>query len=716
MKSNNKLNINNEPPLVVSYIRWSSGKQKLGDSERRQLETAQEWLDENGYTVDKDYVLTDDGKSGYYSENFGEDGALGKFIIQVKAGKIPKGTILIIEDFSRFSRAQVSVAQQRFLELINNDIRIYIVKDKKEYNKKDHDLVNMIVSLAKMTSAHEESERKSLHLTQFWQEARKKAANSDCNDYPVLLPSNAPDWLRKVKRNGQKFFEIIPERREIINKIFKLADEGGMDGLGLGSTMIVRVLESEGIKPFKGERTNTAVTFNDSYVLRLLKDTRLLGFLQPHKNPIDENTGKRRHIPSGDLISDYFPPVVSKELFDRVEDKIKQRRVYSGATVSRNFSNLFTKLGKCSKCGNSMTLFTKRGSKKEGGKSAYLQCSEGTKHKKCGNRAVRYFDTFEKSIIHTLNEMNLSSLFSQDNQTQNTLLSGYREQKVKAESELIDINQELKNATKLIVKFPDDEDFIEAKHEIKHNQSLTISKIDELEQKIARSRNNNNYDKFKSNLQVVIDSLDADEELESHFKRKAINTYLIDIIQYIAIDGVKQEAWIVLDHNYLKNEIRQGFARGKEIINLPELERIKASSEVTIPTEEEIDVFGLGFAPHIKIKLRRFDDCTPSRQDLLEMRTTYEIAPKELIKINKTCDSAINKNWKSKKRLTYTVLDDEASSKLRDAVYEEFYVPPPDDYEPDEEWLNAPTTQYENGDIVPLPSEIYKQMYEQMKK
>ena len=482
----------NEPPLVVSYIRWSSGKQKLGDSERRQLETAQVWLDENGYTVNKDYVLTDDGKSGYYSENFGEDGALGKFIIQVKAGKIPKGTILIIEDFSRFSRAQVSIAQQRFLELINNDIRIYIVKDKKEYNKKDHDLVNMIVSLAKMTSAHEESERKSLHLTQFWQEARKKAGNCESNDYPVLLPSNAPDWLRKVKRNGQKFFEIIPERGEVINRIFSLADEGGMDGLGLGSTMIVRVLESEGIKPFKGERTNTAVTFNDSYVLRLLKDKRILGFLQPHKNPIDADTGKRKHVPIGELISNYFPPVISKELFDRVGEKIKQRRLYSGATASKRFSNLFTKLGKCSYCGNSMTLFTKRGSKKEGGKSSYLQCSEGTKHKKCGNKAVRYFDTFEKSVIHSLMEIDLSALFAQDNETENILLNQYRERKYIAETKLIEIALELKNAVKLLLKFPDDEDILEAMNDKKHEKRLQEINVDSLEEKIARSRKNNN--------------------------------------------------------------------------------------------------------------------------------------------------------------------------------------------------------------------------------
>jgi len=209
---------------------------------------------------------------------------LGQFITKVKDGSIPKGTILLIEDFSRFSRAQINLAQQRFLELINNDINVYVVKDKKLYRKDDYTLEDMIVSLAKMAAAHEESDRKSNHLKKYWEGARKKAANnSQVDQYPVLLPSNSPDWLTKIKaQDGQKYFEPIPDRVKAIKRIFELADIGGEDGLGLGSTVIARILDSEGVKPFKGEKANSAISFNESYVLRLLKDRRLLGYLQPH--------------------------------------------------------------------------------------------------------------------------------------------------------------------------------------------------------------------------------------------------------------------------------------------------------------------------------------------------------------------------------------------------------------------------------------------------
>lgn len=699
----------NSKPLVISYLRWSSGVQKLGDSERRQMKIASKWLKSNGYEINEDYILKDDGKSAYYSENFSETGALGKFCNEVKSGKIPKGTVLIIEDFSRFSRAKVRLAQQRFLELINNGIRIYIAKDDTEYNEDNYDMVNMFVSLAKMTAAREESERKSHHLSEFWDGARKEAGkNSKSNKYPVLLPSNAPDWLKKVKKqNGKKYFEPIKERVDIIKRIFELADVGGDDGLGLGSTVIVRVLESEGVKPFKGERGNTAKTFNDSYVLRLLKDQRLLGFLQPHINPVDESTGKRIRTPIGDPISNYFPPIVDSELFERVNLKIQQRKVYQGGKVARKFTNLFTKVVKCSYCGSSMTLFTKRGSKAEGGRSSYLQCSEGTKLRKCGNKAVRYFDTFEKSIIKTLSELDLSSLFQKNDDNEVQQLAEKREEIHNLQKEQKIIEKKIANATDLLLADPSDKDIVEARQRYKNQRSIIESKIEKLNEQLIGLNRKSDYKDFKDNLEFVLNSFKEEDEISTYSKRRAINTYLIDIIQYIAIDGAKKEAWIVLDLNFMKNEIRKQFERGDEFYRQIYLEgKTELLNEITTPTEEEINAFGTGsVAPHLKIKLKRFDGYLPNYEDLLAMRTSYKVAPIELVDINNICNSAINKNWKSKKRLSYKVLDAEAHSQMTEEIHEEFYIPPPEGYEPDEEWLNAPSPEYKIGDVLPKPSE-----------
>lgn len=705
------MNSNKNKPLVISYLRWSSGVQKLGDSERRQMKIASKWLEKNGYEIDEKYVLRDDGKSAYYSENFSDNGALGKFCNEVKSGKIPKGTVLIIEDFSRFSRAKVRLAQQRFLELINNGIRIYIAKDDTEYNEDNYDMVNMFVSLAKMTAAREESERKSHHLIEFWDGAREKAEkNAESNQYPVILPSNAPDWLIKVKKqDGQKYFEAIPERVDVINRIFELADIGGEDGLGLGSTVIVRILESEGVKPFKGERGNTAKSFNDSYVLRLLKDQRILGYLQPFLNPVDEITGKRKRIAVGEPIANYFPPIIDKNLFDRVNLKIQQRKVYQGGKVARKFTNLFTKIVKCSYCGASMTLFTKRGSKAEGGRSAYLQCSEGTKLRKCGNRAVRYFDTFETSIIKSLGELDLSKLFYSNNNVDDKKIAEKRNEIYSVQQEEQLLEKKISNAIDLLLTDPKDKDIIKARITLKNQRSVIDSKLEALNKELMGLSRKTDYQEFASNLKIILDSYTEEDEIATYTKRRSINTHLIDIIQYIAIDGVKQEAWIVFDIEFAKDQVREAFDLGQELARKEFIEGIPdIFTETSIPSEERMNAYGEGgLTTHFKISLRRFKDKLPTLEDVLEMRVAYEVAPNELIEINKICNAAINTNWQSKKRLSYNVLDSETQRKLEDDVFSEYHVPLPDDYVHDEEWFNSTSCELKIGDIIPDPREAW---------
>lgn len=657
-------------PLVISYLRWSSGKQKLGDSERRQMNQANSWLKKNGYELNESYVLRDDGKSAYHSENFGENGALGKFVRQAESGEIPRGTILIIEDFSRFSRSHVRKALKHFLGLLDAGIRIYVAKDDMEFNDQNADEIKIIITLSKMAAAYEESHRKSNHLKSFWEGARTKAgSNTESNEYPVLLPSNAPDWLKKIKgKDGQKYFAVIPDRIEVIKRIFELADIGGEDGLGLGSTMIVRVLESEGVKPFKGERGNTAKTFNDSYVLRLLKDQRLLGYLQPFINPVDEKTGKRKRTAIGEPIPNYFPPLIDQKLFDRVNFKIQQRKIYQGGKVSRKFTNLFTKIGKCSYCGSSMTLFTKRGSKAEGGRSAYLQCSEGTKLRKCGNRAVRYFDTFEKTIIMTLVELDLSSLFQKNSNVDNQKIIEKRNEIYEIENEQKKIERKMYVATDKLLEDPSDKDIVKRRAELKNQRGILASKLESLKDELMSVSRKSNYQEFKDNLEIVINSFSEEDDIATYNKRRAINTYLIDIVQYIAIDGVNQSCWIVFDLGFLKEKYKGSILEGQDF--MAKKNALGESFDTNIPNNKEVIAFGFSpISAHLKVKLNRFNNRPPTKDDVLNLRESIEIAPKELIEINETINSAINKNWQSLKRKSYQVLCLDLENKIKDEAY-----------------------------------------------
>jgi hypothetical protein len=91
---------------VLSYIRFSSFPQERGDSIRRQTSLGDAWLNRHPqHTLDATLTLRDLGVSAFRGANLDkEKGDLGKFIHLPKTGRVPKGSILMLENLDRFSR------------------------------------------------------------------------------------------------------------------------------------------------------------------------------------------------------------------------------------------------------------------------------------------------------------------------------------------------------------------------------------------------------------------------------------------------------------------------------------------------------------------------------------------------------------------------------------------------------------------------------------
>ncbi len=100
-----------------SYRRFSTPEQSKGDSARRQLKEAQDWCNQNGHKLSDDKFF-DEGISAFHGKNK-DEGDLKRFISLVETKKIPSGSVLIVEDFARFSRLPISMAVGSFLNLIN---------------------------------------------------------------------------------------------------------------------------------------------------------------------------------------------------------------------------------------------------------------------------------------------------------------------------------------------------------------------------------------------------------------------------------------------------------------------------------------------------------------------------------------------------------------------------------------------------------------------
>jgi DNA invertase Pin-like site-specific DNA recombinase len=84
---------------AICYVRFSSMEQVHGDSERRQVESAQAYCAKHGLNLIE--TIQDHGLSGFSGENRTK-GKLTKLLNDLKSGVITKGTTLIVESFDDY--------------------------------------------------------------------------------------------------------------------------------------------------------------------------------------------------------------------------------------------------------------------------------------------------------------------------------------------------------------------------------------------------------------------------------------------------------------------------------------------------------------------------------------------------------------------------------------------------------------------------------------
>ena len=170
--------------------------------------------------------------SGWTGENF-EKGALGVFIAALKVGKIPKGSVLIVENGDRFSRLEPLEAYTKLGEIVKAGVDVVTLEDGKFHTANNYnEFTSFIVALVTMQRAHEESSRKSEMISAACEQKRKDAIAGK-----GILNGNCPPWL---KVNADKTgYELRPERVAIVKRIIRLIKDGK------GKREIARMLEAE---------------------------------------------------------------------------------------------------------------------------------------------------------------------------------------------------------------------------------------------------------------------------------------------------------------------------------------------------------------------------------------------------------------------------------------------------------------------------------------
>ena len=311
-----------------SYTRFSSSQQAEGDSHRRQIERAQKFCaDHRNPELELNETRFEDlGVSGWTGKNI-EKGALGDFIAAVKAGKIPKGSCLLVENWDRFSRLKPMEAYTKVGEIIKAGVDMITLEDGKFHTEENyHDFTNLIGSLVIMQRANEESATKSKRIRAAYENKRKLAKEGK-----DILSGNRPPWL---KVNADKTgFEFRPERVAILHRIIRLIKEGK------GKREIARMLDAEGVPTWGADRNwsekhkkeGWASRWRENYILEAVKSRALVGELRT----------QQRKEGGGEVISGYYPAVIDEATWQSIQPK-KIKSFNAGP--QSDAANLFTGL------------------------------------------------------------------------------------------------------------------------------------------------------------------------------------------------------------------------------------------------------------------------------------------------------------------------------------------------------------------------------------
>ncbi|HOX58126.1 MAG TPA: recombinase family protein [Candidatus Paceibacterota bacterium] len=325
--------------LAISYLRFSSSKQRKGASYTRQIEATEAYCRNHGLTlVDQ---LEDLGVSGWNGANLDDTAALGGFLKLAQDGRISKGTTLIIENLDRLSRAKITKAVNVLTGILLLDIAIVTTMDGKRYAK-DCEPTDLLIAVTILSRGNEESETKSKRVKDAW--IKKRAA---INRGEFVKMTQHPNWL-EVKDG-----KYVPktDAAKTVKAIFELYASGK------GSHVIAKELNNDGVHTYsrRGEK------FTFSSIERLLKSEAVIGtcdVVDPPKKG-------------------YWPRVISDELWYKVQALRQQNNHYKGTRNDVQKVNFLGGLAVCAKCEakgikSSMVRYSCTG--KNGQRYHYLTC------------------------------------------------------------------------------------------------------------------------------------------------------------------------------------------------------------------------------------------------------------------------------------------------------------------------------------------------------
>jgi hypothetical protein len=475
------------------------------------------------HTLDTTLRLRDLGKSAFRGKNLDKDkGDLGKFIALAAKGDIPKGSILMLEGWDRFSRMPPFKAARVFGDLVEAGVSVLTLSPEQLIDDTNIDNMEVVLPVViGMQLTHEESRKKSQRIKAKWKEFHEKAAKDG-----TAWGKRCPCWLY---RDGDKW-KVKDGAAKTLRYIFRRTTEG------IGARRLLGELNAKH-KPF----TKRGYWYI-SLLSNILKDRAVLGEANPQRR-------SDKPLPA---IVGYYPQVIDETTWYKARAAIEGRKTAKGR--SGLFVNLFVSLVKFPDGFNGVVQTTTGG---KGGKTARRLVSVGHRDKVSGAcpLVVEYFKA-ERYLLAMLYQLKPSDLFpAKSGKTANGLrekereLAGMAARLAELEAALGDTRQPVPQLVAAIT-------------DLTTRQDALRGQIERLRQTEATATS-----KPLEAAQGLLETLDGKPEAERHDLRLKLRGLIADLVERVDLEpyraGRQVEARITLHcRNALSVETDTGGFKG----------------------------------------------------------------------------------------------------------------------------------------------------------
>ena len=281
---------------AIAYLRFSADEQAEGNSIARQTANTKGYCERNALELVE--TLVDDGYSAFKGHHISK-GALGRFLTLADKGKY-RGYVVVVEAMDRLSRQGIKETWRLTERMLDDGLEIHVTLANWVIRSLD-DLPTVIVQAVESYAAQEYSKKLRERVGSAW--AAKKHNSPD----GISITNKLPGWLEG--RSGEPI-RANDEKAKVVRQIFEWTANG------MGKRLITRRLNEQKVPTFGGGRKHSDHWVH-SYIQKILTNRAVLGEYQPRK-------GRK---PDGEPRIDFYPPVVTPELFQRAHQAMASRRI-----------------------------------------------------------------------------------------------------------------------------------------------------------------------------------------------------------------------------------------------------------------------------------------------------------------------------------------------------------------------------------------------------